>query len=614
MSKKDIFDRVSVLHSVEKLRSSAQGRDGVLRLSHFPSHNSNQPLNNAFPFISYNMEAIGLNERPSDARRRLTGVLGADSEEFIAVARRRSTVSLTIPKELDKELIQDGNEGAEGRRVSVAGRRASAFSRVFALSSVSESFAEEKLRPTLINAMIFFDEPNPDVNKLREVLSERLLCIPRFRSIVRIDGSEVHFDPLPREEVDFDEHLKVVDGKKKFTENDIEQLVTDTFLTDWSASRPLWRMTLVKNLADGRSMLFIVIDHAIGDGVGLLSLCLSLFDDPSDEEYSKPMRESVTQPKTKGKSLTWSHFAISFLGGIYDGIVNTLNPPSDPESYLMIPKKELELDCPGKGLAQTRAIPVSEVKALKDKMAGTTLNDVVIAILTMAIRKYFEKTGDAALDVVLKGKGKIRGDFPVNMRRGNEGEGIDVRNIFCLASFAFPIDYSDPINAVWQCKATVDELKVSPSFYLRKILGDLLFGKTPDTVLAPKVLELMNRSTCMISNVKGPTGKATLGGYKIDDLNFTTSYLGGLYFGVLTYGGNLRVSLILDDRTKADVKQLRDCFESAYDELKDSLKDVDADKPLQMPDMTPASARVFAMLVYAAAIALPVCIAVKLRN
>jgi hypothetical protein len=462
--------------------------------------------------------------------------------------------------------------------------------------------------------MIFLKDPKPNPNKLREVLAERLLCIPRFRSIVRMDDDGVHFEPIPREDVDFDEHLKVVDGKKRFTDNDIEQLVTDTFLSDWSASRPLWRMTLVQNLKDGRSMLFIVIDHAIGDGVGLLSLCLSLFDDPSDKAASKPLSDSITKPKTKGKSLAWSHLAVSFLGGIYDGIINTLNPPSDPVSGLMIPKDELEFDCPGKAVAQSRAIPVTEFKALKDKMAGTTLNDVVVAVIAMAIRKYFEKTGDDALNVVLKGKGKIRGDFPVNMRRGNEGLGIDVRNNFCLASFAFPIDYSDPIDAVWKCKMAVDELKVSPAFSLRKTLGDFLFGASPDTVLAPKVLELMNRSTCMISNVKGPAGTASLGGYEIDDLNFTTSYLGGLYFGVLTYGGNLRVSMILDDRCPANVQELKDCFESAYDELKDSLKDVSAAEPLEMPDMTPMSARVFAFMVYAAVVAVPVMFAMKMQN
>lgn len=569
------------------------------------------------------METIELNERPSDARRRLSAVFGAETEDSIAVAaRRRSSVESFAASSLqeDHQVQTPTGEKASSRRVSVASRRASALSRVFAMSSVSDNFAEEKLRPTLINAMIFLKDPNPDEKKLRHVLAERLLCIPRFRSIPRLEGSEVHFDPIPREDVDLETHLKVIDGKKRFAENDIERLVSETFLTDWSASRPLWRITLVKNLADGRSMLFMVIDHAIGDGVGLLSLCLSLFDDPPEKETTsnKPMSDtnSIAKPKkvNKGKSLTWSHLACSFISGIYDGTISTLNPPSDPVSALTIPKKELLNDCPGKALAQTRPIPVAEIKDIKDKMAGTTLNDIVLAVTTMAIRKYFEKTNDPALEVVLKGKGKIRGDFPVNMRRGSESTGVNVGNNVCLAAFVFPVDYKDPVEAVWKCKVTVDELKVSPAFYLRKVLGDFLFGKGPETILASKVLDLMNRSTCMISNVKGPTGTASFGGYVIDDLNFTTSYLGPLYFGVLTFGGNLRVSLILDDRTKANANQLRDCFESAYDELKDSLKDVDVAKPLEMPDMTPTSARVIVWLVSVALVTVPVWVAMKLQR
>jgi diacylglycerol O-acyltransferase / wax synthase len=550
-----------------------------------------------------------LNERPSDARRRLSAVFGAESEDAIALATAAAAAA------------------ARRRRVSVAPRRASAVSRVFALSSVSDNFAQEKLRPTLINAMIFLKNPNPDETKLRQVLAERLLCIPRFRSIPRLQvGGQVHFDPIPREEVDLNEHLKVIDGKHRFTESDIEQFVSKTFLTDWSPSRPLWRITLIKNLADGRSMLFIVIDHAIGDGVGLLSLCLSLFDDPPTEKETTTSaacitsvsnndcnNQSKTKKTSKGKNLSWSHLACSFFFGIYDGIVNTLNPPLDAASALTIPKTELLNDCPGKSLAQTRAIPLAEVKDLKNKMAGTTLNDIVLAVIAMAIRKYFETTKDPALDVVLKGKGKIRGDMPVNMRRrGSEGMGANVGNNFCLAAFVFPVNYTDPIDAVWKCKAAVDELKVSPAFYLRKVLADVLFGKGPETILASKVLDLMNRSTCMISNVKGPTDTAYFGGYAIDDLNFTTSYLGGLYCGILTFGGNLRVSLILDNRTRANAKQLRDCFESAYDELKDALMDVDAAKPLEMPDMTPISARVFELLVYAAVVTVPICIAMML--
>lgn len=92
------------------------------------------------------MDAVELIETPSDARRRLSAVMSADAVEAAAdVARHRSSVSFT--KEVEGTITQDKGQETNGdandRRVSVAGRRASAFSRVFALSSVSESFAEK---------------------------------------------------------------------------------------------------------------------------------------------------------------------------------------------------------------------------------------------------------------------------------------------------------------------------------------------------------------------------------------------------------------------------------------------------------------------------------------
>mmetsp|Transcript_15760 Transcript_15760/g.34098 ORF Transcript_15760/g.34098 Transcript_15760/m.34098 type:complete len:378 (-) Transcript_15760:602-1735(-) len=302
-------------------------------------------------------------------------------------------------------------------QASVVGQRASGTSRLFALCSTSESFMENKIRPSLINAMIFLSDPKPDVDQIRQVLADRLLCIPRFRSVVRMDDkSRVHFDPLARDAVDFREHIKLVDGRGKYGEEDIEALVTDSFLTDWPSDRPLWRGTLVTNLADGRSLMFIVIDHAIGDCVGLLAVLTSLFDDPAD---GKTKTQNLQQRRKTAPSLRWSHQIVSFVGGMYDGIINTLvPPPCDNPSSITIPKEQLEYPCPGKTLAQTRGFPIDEVKSIKNKLAGATVNDIILALIAVAVRKSFEKTGDEALDVILKGKGKVRADFPVNMRTG----------------------------------------------------------------------------------------------------------------------------------------------------------------------------------------------------
>jgi len=498
-------------------------------------------------------------------------------------------------------------------QASVVGQRASGTSRLFALCSTSESFMENKIRPSLINAMIFLSDPKPDVDQIRQVLADRLLCIPRFRSVVRMDDkSRVHFDPLARDAVDFREHIKLVDGRGKYDAEDIEELVTDSFLTDWPSDRPLWRGTLVTNLADGRSLMFIVIDHAIGDCVGLLAVLTSLFDDPAD---GKTKTQNLQQRRKTAPSLRWSHQIVSFVGGMYDGIINTLvPPPCDIPSSIRIPREKLEFPCPGKALAQTRRFPIDEVKSMKNKLSGATVNDIVLALTAMAVRKSFEKIGDEALDLILNGKGKVRADFPVNMRTGKAEGGAGLGNEFVLGTFRFPIKHSDPIDAVWQCKSRVDEIKVSPSLRLKKVLYAALHGHAPDTVLSTKMLDGMNQCSCIVSNVIGPSQEAAVGGYDISDLSFTNAYGGGLYFGVLTFKDKLRISAILDKRCSGDVEVIRDSLEEAYDDLRDALKDVDEDCPLRQPDMTPLTARLLEAVVYIAAVALSVLVAMEFQK
>ena len=523
-----------------------------------------------------------------------------------------ATVTTMMPtkEEGDKELTKY-------RRASIATRRASGISRVLALSSTSSFFAEALIRPTLINAMVFFARADPDVNRLRTVLAERLLCIPRFRSVVRMDdSSRVYYDPIPRSDVDLEKHIRVIDGGHTFDEDDIEDLINKEFLSHWPPDRPLWRMTLVTSLADGRSVLFIVIDHAISDGVGLVSVFSSILDHPSLEESINgcdQKNQSVLQrARMAPPTLRWSHCATAFLGGVYSSIVEIVAKPSDTMNSLKIPKDQLLVPCPGKSFAQTRGFPLSEIKAMKSKLSGTTVNDIVLALIALAIRKNMEES-DGALEAFRRGGGRFKADLPINMRRHSDSAAsIDLSdsgglgNKFSVVSFLFPVFHSGPIDCVWQCKSRVDELKASPAFILSKILIDFIYGSYSDTVISAKLLGAINQSTCTIGNLIGPSEDTTLGGYAIDDLNFTTSFVGGLYFGVLSFDGNLRISALLDKRTLGHVGKLRDCLEIAYDELREALRDIDADKPLHMPDMTPLSARMFEFFIYAAILIIPI--------
>lgn len=377
-------------------------------------------------------------------------------------------------------------------------------------------------------------------------------------------------------------------------------------------------MVLVHNLADGRSLLLITIDHAIGDGIGLLSLCLSLFDDDDtkedEEKESAPRLSSSSSTQTK-QQLSWSHTAVAFLAGVYDGIVNTLLPEltADPLNHFMIPMDRLWDDYPGKTYAQTRPIPVADFKVLKSKIAGATLNDVIVSVIGRALQQYLTAANNdnPSGQQNQQQKQQLRAKFAVNMRRGSERTGVDVGNCAVIASFPFPIDMRDPIEAVWSCKTRGDELKSSPAFALRHRLTDLLLDTVPAHVLAPKLIRNVNLNTCLLSNNKGPTNKASFAGYAVDDLHFVAQGSVGLYVGILTFAGKLHVTLTKDDRTTADIEELRELIEQCYEELEDALKDVDPEHPLEFDFVKPVSARILEFLVYSCVVVAPVFLATQ---
>lgn len=160
------------------------------------------------------MEAVELTETPTLTRRRLSQAYTSGADE--SGKRRGSFVILEhepplidTPEDTNEENIGSNHKQRQNKRISVVARRASTVSRVLALSSTSQSFQDELYHPTIINAMIFLDDPNPNIEKLRQTLADRLLDIPRFRCVVKDDGKNgILFEPLARSDVKVKEHIE----------------------------------------------------------------------------------------------------------------------------------------------------------------------------------------------------------------------------------------------------------------------------------------------------------------------------------------------------------------------------------------------------------------------
>jgi hypothetical protein len=161
-----------------------------------------------------------------------------------------------------------------------------------------------------------------------------------------------------------------------------------------------------------------------------------------------------------------------FVKGILMGIFGPLLPGDTPNRLKLV-------DPTVPGLERTcsfgEKISLAKVKEIKNKFKGTTVNDILSAVLNMTVRRYYAAVFSSFLD----SRPLVRALFPINMRQ----KGADVNtngslgNCFSTGVFQFLFDYSSRIDLVWKVKRQVDLIKISPQVRVRMLYCIFVYGR-----------------------------------------------------------------------------------------------------------------------------------------
>jgi hypothetical protein len=226
-----------------------------------------------------------------------------------------------------------------------------------------------------------------------------------------------------------------------------------------------------------------------------------------------------------------------------------------------------------KAIGFAEDIPLERVLALKAKFHKATVNDIIMAMVTIMLRKYFKSVNDP----VLQSGQDIRGAFPFDVRP----RGVDVLkdsfgNHFANPNFKFPIHLKDPVEVLWACKAYADGIKLSPEPHLQSLLLSGVVRVFSRERIYKTFLDVMGKSTLTVSNVRGPPEKVSIAGHPVDAMRFLGFSPIGLYFGAITYNGRISMGLSLDPTTESDPAMLSQHWPAALEVLEKA-----ADKALQ---------------------------------
>jgi WS/DGAT/MGAT family acyltransferase len=213
---------------------------------------------------------------------------------------------------------------------------------------------------------------------------------------------------------------------------------------------------------------------------------------------------------------------------------------------------------------------LEDFKRIKDTLGGT-VNDVVLTVVSGALRRWLDRRG-------IRTEGlELRALVPVSIR--TEDEQSQLGNRIAAMRGPLPVYIADPVKRLQVVRAAMDGLKES-----KQALGAEVISRfndfAPPTLLAQA--SRINFSTrlfnLIVTNVPGPQIPLYVLGRELQDA-FPVAFLPenhALAIAIMSYNGGLDFGLLADYDSMEDVVLIADGLSQALGELLEAAQAVEA--------------------------------------
>jgi diacylglycerol O-acyltransferase len=386
----------------------------------------------------------------------------------------------------------------------------------------------------------------------------------------------------PDEQFDIEHHLRHSALPKPGRVRELLELCSRLHSTRLAWERPLWEAHVIEGLRDGRVAMYTKTHHALVDGVSAMRLLASVLDtDPDRRDMPAPWGKMPDRSKA-AKSQTTAESSLAEVpvhalraafgitaeaAGLPGALIKTITKGIKNETSalsLHAPRTILNQPITGSRRFAAQDWPIERLRAI-GKATGTTINDVVIAMCSGALRSYLiglDELPEQSLVAMVPVGLKAKESHTASGEGGNAVGAIMVRMGTELH------DPADRLKSVH--RSMIDGKDALSSMTPMQILAMSAVGQAP-AILTPMLrMQGIVRPpyNVIISNVPGPrsthywNGAELVGVYPLSipingmALNITcTSYDGLMCFGLTgcrrTVPHLQRLLGFLDDEVKA---------------------------------------------------------------
>lgn len=419
--------------------------------------------------------------------------------------------------------------------------------------------------------------------KLRELVGSRLALAPIFRRrLVEVPFRLSHPYWVGDDHFDLDYHVRRAALPAPGGIEELAEFVGDVCSRQLDRSKPLWEMYILEGLRDGNIAMVTKIHHSTIDGVSGAELLARLFDlepDPKDgpsggeaEKVAEHMPSDVQLVARALASRLRQPLDVTRLawktGRAVLDVRRVRHAPATTKAALPLttPRTSLNAAVTPHRKVAFASIGLDDVKRIKNEV-GTTVNDVVLAICTGALRRYLAR-GNELPDHPLVAT------VPVSVAPRVPRPGANKVSAMWVA---LPCGIEDPVDRLLAIRDGTKGAKEEHAALGAEVLLDWAEHATPNVFSAAARaytrLKLAERHrpihSLVISNVPGPDFPLYLGGAQLV-AGFPLGPVmdgAGLNITVMSYRGVLNWGLMACAETVPRLEEMASYVPQALEEL-----------------------------------------------
>ncbi|MGY2129161.1 WS/DGAT/MGAT family O-acyltransferase [Blastococcus sp. SYSU DS0617] len=449
------------------------------------------------------------------------------------------------------------------------------------LSPLDASFLylEEAATPMHVGGLLVLEPPPGGIDALAALIEARLALVPRYRQrVAEVPGHLA--DPVWVDDRDFDlaRHLRRSRLPRPGTEAQLLDLVSRLASRPLDRNRPLWEAYLIEGLSGGRVAVMTKTHPALVDGLSAIDIGQVLLDVDPDAVAPEPVAwqpaptpggaelvlQALDEYVRRPSSLVGARHAVTDLrsaavraGGVAGGLLRAVR-----STVLPAPRSPLNGPVGRQRRVVVARAELEDMKRIRS-VHGGTVNDVLLAVVTGALREWLLSRGEP----VVAGT-TVRALVPVSLQDDEAGSASRVTSHLV----DLPVGEPNP------------RVRLARLGYMMRGVGGPGRSMTADSLIAltgfaPSTLHAVGARAArglsrrmfnlVITNVPGPQVPLyAAGGRMLEVFPVVPLARGqGLSIGMTSYNGTVFFGFNADRDSVGDVDVLADMIGQQVDEL-----------------------------------------------